>query len=105
LLHVPTAEQVSGEIEPERSNPSQRLYAETGHSIGHSPVNAILGSAQTIFALSTNGREELSVPGDASSAGHAIYFVVQALLAGRRPEEIQTEHADLRLSRIYAVIL
>ena len=46
-----------------------------------------------------------SVPGDASSAGHAIYFVVQALLAGRRPEEIQTEHADLRLSRIYAVIL
>src|SRR5438046_9632665 len=63
LLHVPTAEQVSSEIEPERSNPSQRLYAEAGHSIGHSPVNATLGSAQTMCALSTNVREQLSVPG------------------------------------------
>lgn len=102
LLHVPTAEQGSGEIEPERSNASQRLYAETGHSIGHSPAFEIFAAASPNSALVNTTRPLL---GDQISGTCVpINSVVQAFLDGRRPEEIQAEQPTLRLSQVYALI-
>jgi uncharacterized protein (DUF433 family) len=95
LLHVPTAERVSGESELGRGSGSQRLHAETGHSRNirrgcpnSAPVNTTrpsLGARISVTSVSINS-------------------VIYSFLDGRRPEEIQAEHPTLRLSQVYALI-
>ena len=102
MLHVPTVERVSGEIEQRRSNGSQRLYAETGHSIGHSPAVEIFAAACPNSAPVDTTR--LLLGGRISGSSDSINSVVQAYLDGRLPEEIHAEQPTLRLSQVYALI-
>jgi uncharacterized protein (DUF433 family) len=98
LLQVPTAQPLTDEIDFGRSNSSQRLYAETGHSIGHSPAESFLAEDE----LPTP--QELTLHPEMAGSRSVINRVIRAWLAGLRPEAIQTEFPDLRLCQIYAAI-
>jgi len=101
LLHVPTNEEVKGEIESSRSKLSQSLYAETGHSIGHSPVEIFCPGEAIPAPVGATGKP---VQGNGLGSDVPIDFIVRAYIDGKRPEDIQAECPIIRLSRIYRII-
>jgi hypothetical protein len=81
LLLVDTSQQLKVETGPECSNLSQPLYAQTGHSIGHSPdISSII---------------DRSVPSD---------VIIRDFLQGKYPEEMCAKNPGLRLWQAYGVI-
>jgi hypothetical protein len=96
LLQVPSAQSLTGEAHFDHSKRSQPLYAETGHSIGHSPADENCGACavapSTLHA--TIGK----------SSAEDIEFVIRFWRDGLRPEEIQAKHPKLPLSKVYGLI-
>jgi hypothetical protein len=99
LLQAPIPQSVSRESDSDRSNGSQRVYAQTGHSIGHSP--AIENSPSTGLCVS-----QLIAPlaGGGRNLDLEIGSVVEAFLKGKNPDEIHAERQNLRLSQVYGII-
>ena len=93
LLQAPTAQSVTREMELDRNKRSQHLYAQTGHTIGHSTL-------PETFGFDHPGPSDK----DGISGDIATRSVVQAFLDGKRPEEIHGAYPTIRLSQIYAMI-
>jgi hypothetical protein len=74
-------QRVSAEVGPNRSNPSQPLYAQGGHSIGHSRTFVYV-------AVSESDRAK----------------IVSLYKRGANPEYILAEVDDAKLWEVYAVI-
>jgi hypothetical protein len=97
LLQILTAQSVAGEIDTDRSNLSQPLYAKTGHSIGHSQETAVSPSSQ-----SPQGGPPTNEP--TPSIAILVDALVRAFKSGNRPEKIQKLYPAFRLSQIYGII-